>query len=87
MNCPVCSVPLIVVERHGIELDYCVECKGLWFDAGELRLLGEALKLDIEVPDIDSLPEVDAPEKYRRCPRCEKRMEKTSLEDISRKDS
>ena len=50
MDCPSCSEPLIVVEREGIELDYCPKCKGLWFDADELELLNEALGLDAALP-------------------------------------
>ena len=38
MKCPVCSLELIVVERNGIELDYCIQCQGFWFDAGEINL-------------------------------------------------
>jgi Zn-finger nucleic acid-binding protein len=67
---------MIVVERRNIELDHCVNCKGLWFDAGELALLSEALDLEVEMPDIASLPKVDVSEKPRKCPRCRKAMDK-----------
>ena len=43
MDCPICKVPLIVVERHKIEIDYCISCKGFWFDTGEIELLSELL--------------------------------------------
>ena len=36
MQCPVCSVPLTMSERHGIEIDYCPQCRGVWLDRGEL---------------------------------------------------
>ena len=36
MNCPICSVPLQMSERLGIEIDYCPQCRGIWLDRGEL---------------------------------------------------
>lgn len=49
MDCPVCKKSLIVVERDNIELDYCIACKGFWFDAGELGLLAEKIGAGIHV--------------------------------------
>ncbi len=37
MQCPVCkTVPLVMSERQGIEIDYCPQCRGVWLDRGEL---------------------------------------------------
>lgn len=37
MKCPVCkNVTLLMTEKHGIEIDYCPECRGIWLDRGEL---------------------------------------------------
>lgn len=37
MNCPICqNVQLVMAERHGIEIDYCPKCRGVWLDRGEL---------------------------------------------------
>jgi Zn-finger nucleic acid-binding protein len=36
MACPVCSVPLAMSDRQGIEIDYCPQCRGVWLDRGEL---------------------------------------------------
>jgi len=36
MACPVCSVPLVMSDRQGIEIDYCPKCRGVWLDRGEL---------------------------------------------------
>ncbi|MBI2433691.1 MAG: zf-TFIIB domain-containing protein [Candidatus Hydrogenedentes bacterium] len=30
---------MMVLEYQDIEVDHCPECKGIWLDAGELRLL------------------------------------------------
>lgn len=36
MNCPVCTVPLQMTDRSGVEVDYCPTCRGVWLDRGEL---------------------------------------------------
>ncbi|MCE5315316.1 MAG: zf-TFIIB domain-containing protein [Armatimonadota bacterium] len=41
MNCPVCDGRLRAVEKHGVEVDICPECKGVWLDRGELEKIIE----------------------------------------------
>ena len=36
MLCPVDKTALALSERHGIEIDYCPTCRGIWLDRGEL---------------------------------------------------
>jgi Zn-finger nucleic acid-binding protein len=36
MQCPVDSADLLMAERHGVEIDYCPKCRGIWLDRGEL---------------------------------------------------
>ena len=37
MKCPVCTqVDLLMTDRHGVEIDYCPQCRGVWLDRGEL---------------------------------------------------
>ncbi len=36
MKCPIDNVDLVMSERHGIEIDYCPTCRGVWLDRGEL---------------------------------------------------
>lgn len=37
MNCPACKdVVLSLAERHGVEIDFCPKCRGVWLDRGEL---------------------------------------------------
>jgi len=78
MECPVCRESMVVIEYDSIELDYCVGCLGVWFDAGEIELLlgkaglnvsGNALSFEIA----DSVRELK-----RSCPLCGKRMQKVS---------
>lgn len=50
--CPNCNVSTQNVQRSGVELDICPECRGVWLDRGELeKLLGagrEEAKADSE---------------------------------------
>ena len=40
MLCPVCKTQTLqMAERHGIEIDYCPSCRGVWLDRGELEKL------------------------------------------------
>ncbi len=36
MQCPSCGKDLIMSERQGIEIDFCLGCRGVWLDRGEL---------------------------------------------------
>ncbi len=37
MKCPICTdATLVMADRHGIEIDYCPACRGVWLDRGEL---------------------------------------------------
>lgn len=36
MKCPTDDNVLQITERHGIEIDYCPSCRGVWLDRGEL---------------------------------------------------
>ncbi|MCK4262673.1 MAG: zf-TFIIB domain-containing protein, partial [Dehalococcoidia bacterium] len=79
MICPTCKADMIVVEHNNIELDYCTDCQGVWFDSGELELLLESMSL--EHPDMflgNILGSVEAPsaEKKRKCPICGQKMKK-----------
>jgi Zn-finger nucleic acid-binding protein len=80
MNCPVCHSALLVVEREGIELDWCLDCRGLWFDEGELELLGEQAGRSLETEDLGRRPGDRVGKGTRRCPRCRRKMERVSLE-------
>ena len=39
MKCPKCGADLTTEEYHGIQVDRCHECLGVWFDAGEAESL------------------------------------------------
>ena len=41
MKCPIDSTELRMMDRQGIEIDYCPTCRGIWLDRGELDKLIE----------------------------------------------
>ncbi len=63
------------MELDEIEIDHCVDCGGIWLDAGELEfLIGEAGQTQAL---LNSFRFYKAPaEKPRRCPICDKKMQK-----------
>jgi Zn-finger nucleic acid-binding protein len=82
MICPTCRGVMIVVEQDKIELDYCPNCSGVWFDSGELELMLERMGLDgsvLPITKVTDLPEAKSAEKKRRCPICGRKMRKTNM--------
>ena len=76
MICPVCREPMIVLEYGQVEVDYCVDCGGIWLDEGELELLfgGEAACREFMTAGGSGEA---TKEKPRRCPICGKKMKKS----------
>ncbi len=82
MKCPTCHNMMIVVEHEHVELDYCPDCEGVWFDAGELELLLETMQLQQSILSIDSVltsQETKSKEKKRKCPICNSKMKKATV--------
>ena len=82
MICPACKHDMIVIEYHNIELDYCNNCKGVWFDSGELLLLLKSQGL--KEPEASSggildSKEVSSSEERRNCPICGRKMKKIAI--------
>jgi Zn-finger nucleic acid-binding protein len=36
MRCPACEGELVELERSGVRVDACRQCRGVWLDRGEL---------------------------------------------------
>jgi hypothetical protein len=73
---------MIVVEYQDVELDWCPDCGGIWFDNEELEFLLQGAGLDIEALDMKSAARADtrrAGEHTRRCTRCRRRMRKLGV--------
>ena len=77
MICPACREEMIVVEYKKIELDICVACRGVWFDADELGLLLGSL--DLLADEIGRPLEAKPSEKARKCPYCRGKMDKATM--------
>ena len=78
MNCPSCNNPMIVLELEEVETDYCISCKGIWLDNGEL----ESLLIDGKEKDalLNSIKfETNTEEIILRCPICNSKMNKVSV--------
>lgn len=39
LTCPVCSSQMREIEREGVAIDVCSQCRGVWLDRGELEKL------------------------------------------------
>ncbi len=77
MHCPNCQQTLVTLEFAGIEIDYCVACRGIWLDSGELELLLESQGAEKYYPD--SVRKDACHEKGRRCPVCRHTMTKICI--------
>jgi len=80
MDCPVCKNAMITLELEDVEIDHCLDCGGIWLDAGELELLlDEAEKAGrlIESFTVDT----ESAEAKRKCPICDKKMQKVIVGD------
>ncbi|WP_274655117.1 zf-TFIIB domain-containing protein [Paenibacillus humicola] len=54
MKCPVCeNVRMREVEREGVLIDVCPDCKGVWLDRGELDKLMQGEREYREYDDDD----------------------------------
>lgn len=77
--CPVCGTETAVLELHGVEIDYCFSCGGIWLDSGELeQLIGNE---DKSAEILKSFKDVTSTskEKKRPCPVCGKAMKKVEV--------
>lgn len=80
MKCPKCSNELKTIEKKGIEVDYCENCKGVWFDLNELEDLSNNVKeFDFVAPRLEYLKIQETIEKDKKCPRCSAKMYKVTM--------
>lgn len=56
MDCPHCRIPLAMSERHGIEIDYCPQCRGVWLDRGELDKIIERAGAEYAPAPVAAVP-------------------------------
>lgn len=81
MLCPSCNNPLIVLELHEIEIDYCTDCEGIWLDEGELDLmLEDSQQKDTFLKSFKQSSELS--EVKLKCPICKVKMNKVEVEGV-----
>jgi len=66
MKCPNCDAELAPAKRHGVEVEYCNACKGMWLNAQELD------ELEDEAFDLGKKGTLvfDPAPNSRKCPEC-----------------
>ncbi|MGB5623950.1 MAG: MFS transporter [Gammaproteobacteria bacterium] len=70
MRCPKCRSDMEQLEIDGTEIDRCLSCHGLWFDAGELeKLRDKKIAAEIDFADTARGKDYNSIDRYR-CPRC-----------------
>jgi len=75
MRCVACKEPMVVLEVDHVEIDHCLECGGVWLDAGELEML---LDTPGRVPELlrAALEPTQEAGRGLRCPICGRIMKK-----------
>ena len=53
MTCPSCGGELVELERSGVRVDACRQCRGVWLDRGELDRVVERERQVIDAMDSD----------------------------------
>ena len=81
MKCPIDHVELVMTERHGVEIDYCPKCRGVWLDRGELDKIIEKAVPPLAQPE----PEVAPPVREYREPFREDREHSPDRDDDTRR--
>ncbi|MCR4336837.1 MAG: zf-TFIIB domain-containing protein [Candidatus Omnitrophica bacterium] len=75
MNCPICQTSMVILELNQVEIDHCLQCRGIWLDVGELEILFEAA--ETKESFLKLLSSVKAgKDKEKKCPICLKSMDK-----------
>jgi Zn-finger nucleic acid-binding protein len=74
MTCPKCKSPMELVTYDDITVDRCTNCKGIWFDAGEQKLLKDKRAADtVDTGDTSTGKKMDKIHDIQ-CPRCNRPM-------------
>ena len=61
MRCPFDDSPLQVVNRSGVDIDWCPACKGVWLERGELDKLIDLATSAAPAPSAASRPVAPMP--------------------------
>ncbi|MFT5501921.1 MAG: PAT family beta-lactamase induction signal transducer AmpG [Woeseiaceae bacterium] len=76
MRCPKCRADMEQIDYEGTEIDRCIICNGIWFDAGEIEVLKDKqAAAAIDTGDVKVGKRSNAMDGYQ-CPRCSGAMVK-----------
>lgn len=76
IRCPKCRADMEQIVHEGVEIDRCITCNGIWFDAGEVQLLAnKEAAAAIDTGKASEGKQYNLVDDYR-CPRCGGDMEK-----------
>jgi uncharacterized protein len=53
VTCPSCGGELLELERSGVKIDACRQCRGVWLDRGELDRILERERAVVDQDDED----------------------------------
>jgi Zn-finger nucleic acid-binding protein len=73
---------MIVLEVDQVEIDYCLECGGIWLDSGELGILlddDDVVAEFLEKPVMTNIVR----ESERLCPECEKNLNELLVDPVN----
>jgi PAT family beta-lactamase induction signal transducer AmpG len=74
MRCPKCRADMEQIDYEGTEIDRCTICNGIWFDAGEIDVLGNSqAAAAIDTGDKGVGQQSNEINSYQ-CPRCSGQM-------------
>ena len=82
MDCPTCSVPLVMSDRQGIEIDYCPKCRGVWLDRGELDKIIERSTNAVPQAAPAPAPSSAQPQHYGQQPAYYHKRRKSFIEEL-----
>jgi Zn-finger nucleic acid-binding protein len=77
MECPIDGNTLETHTVHSINIEECVQCRGLWFEEGELRKAKDESDPDLNWLDFDLWSDQESfatDWSSRKCPHCGKNM-------------
>jgi Zn-finger nucleic acid-binding protein len=90
VKCPQCNIKTEILDLAGVELDYCYNCGGIWFDKGEISQFRDAVMNQELCRDMTttieemSLTNRDTKRAdYLHCPVCTQLMSHKNFVDIS----
>lgn len=73
MTCPNCKLELKKIIFHNIEIDYCPQCLGIWFQKDELRQAKDNRDKELNWLDVDlwrDQKQLQVAKTEKQCPAC-----------------